>query len=250
MTDYTRVYDFSVKDGLTPGDPNKVIKGSEVDAEFDALETSSATKLDKPSSPTAGDVLRYSILGVWEASSDVLTPVGAIMPYAGAAAPTGWILCDGASLSTSTYADLFAVTGYAFGGAGASFNAPDLRGAFPLGVSGTYARAATGGAATHTLALSETPAHTHTYSAALSINAGGTHTHTSLSKQISRGSTTNSTSYMMGTGTADTNEDVSTASAGSHNHTGSVSGTTSAVGSSGSHNNMPPYLALNFIIKV
>lgn len=47
MSDYSRAYDFSVKDALASGDSNKKIKGSEVDAEFDALVVSSATKADK-----------------------------------------------------------------------------------------------------------------------------------------------------------------------------------------------------------
>lgn len=59
-----------------------------------------------------------------------LMPTGSVISYAGSTAPTGWLLCDGASLSTTTYASLFAVIGYAFGGSGGSFNLPDLRGRF------------------------------------------------------------------------------------------------------------------------
>jgi microcystin-dependent protein len=57
-----------------------------------------------------------------------LIPPGMIMPYAGASAPGGWLLCYGQSLSTSTYATLFAALGYTYGGSGASFTLPDLRG--------------------------------------------------------------------------------------------------------------------------
>lgn len=55
-------------------------------------------------------------------------PIGASMDYAGTTAPAGWLLEFGQALSTSTYALLFAVIGYTYGGAGASFNAPDCRG--------------------------------------------------------------------------------------------------------------------------
>lgn len=58
-------------------------------------------------------------------------PVGTLLDYAGTTAPTGYLMCDGRSLSTTgTYAALFAVLGYAYGGSGASFNIPDFRGRF------------------------------------------------------------------------------------------------------------------------
>lgn len=43
-----------------------------------------------------------------------------------------WLLCDGTSVATATYPDLFAEIGYTFGGAGASFNLPDFRGRGPI----------------------------------------------------------------------------------------------------------------------
>lgn len=46
MTDYARVEDFSVKDGLTTGDPEKVITGSDIDSELDAVVTAVASKED------------------------------------------------------------------------------------------------------------------------------------------------------------------------------------------------------------
>jgi microcystin-dependent protein len=60
-------------------------------------------------------------------------PPGTILPYAGTVAPPGWALCAGQSLDTTTYSHLFAAIGYAYGGSGATFNAPDLRGRMPLG---------------------------------------------------------------------------------------------------------------------
>jgi microcystin-dependent protein len=43
-------------------------------------------------------------------------------------APSGWELCEGQSLDTAVYPDLFAVIGYTYGGSGSTFNLPDLRG--------------------------------------------------------------------------------------------------------------------------
>jgi microcystin-dependent protein len=62
-------------------------------------------------------------------------PVGTIVMYGGTTSPTGWLLCDGAAISRSTYSDLFAVVGELFGSGDGSttFNLPDLRGRFPIG---------------------------------------------------------------------------------------------------------------------
>ena len=62
-------------------------------------------------------------------------PAGSIIPFAGDSSkmPAGFLLCDGASLSTSAYSELYAAVGYAWGGSGSSFNLPDLRGRFIRG---------------------------------------------------------------------------------------------------------------------
>lgn len=53
---------------------------------------------------------------------------GMITPYGGVGAPSGWLLCNGTSYSTSTYSNLFGVVGYTYGGSGSSFNVPNLTG--------------------------------------------------------------------------------------------------------------------------
>lgn len=61
-------------------------------------------------------------------------PSGAVVPYAGAAAPTGFLLCDGSSLLRATYADLFTAIGTTYGSAdGTHFTLPDLRSRVPVG---------------------------------------------------------------------------------------------------------------------
>lgn len=60
-------------------------------------------------------------------------PVGSMQMYAGRVAPYGYLLCQGQSVSKTTYAALFAVIGYTYGGEGDSFNVPDFRGMFPRG---------------------------------------------------------------------------------------------------------------------
>jgi len=49
MSDYTKTTDFASKDALSPGNAAKVVKGTEIDAEFEAIETAVATKLDHTS---------------------------------------------------------------------------------------------------------------------------------------------------------------------------------------------------------
>jgi microcystin-dependent protein len=67
----------------------------------------------------------------WDCSDN---PAGSVNYFANATVPNGYLECNGQSVSTTTYAELFAAIGYLYGGAGASFNVPDLRGEFIRGV--------------------------------------------------------------------------------------------------------------------
>jgi microcystin-dependent protein len=82
-----------------------------------------------PISPCDGDIW-YDTSGGTTGDN---TPAGTVIYHAASAAPTGYLKANGASLSTTTYATLFASIGYTFGGSGASFNVPDLRGEFIRG---------------------------------------------------------------------------------------------------------------------
>ncbi len=63
-----------------------------------------------------------------------LVPVGSILAYGGSTAPPGWVLCDGAAISRSTYYTLFLIIGTQFGAGDGSttFNVPNLKGASAL----------------------------------------------------------------------------------------------------------------------
>jgi len=65
-----------------------------------------------------------------DGSQLTVTPVGAILPYAGYSAPTGFFVCDGSEISRITYAALFSVIGegYGAGNLSTTFNIPDMRG--------------------------------------------------------------------------------------------------------------------------
>lgn len=106
--------------------------------------------------------------------------IGTIKAWSGAAVPGGWLDCNGAAVSRSDYAALFAEIGTAYGAGDGSttFNVPDFRGRSIVGAgtgSGLTARArgATGGAEAHPLTSAENGPHTHPQTvSASSINTG------------------------------------------------------------------------------
>lgn len=69
------------------------------------------------------------------ATSSDCAPTGAILAFAGSAAPAGWLLCDGSAVSRTAYAALFAAiaTAYGAGDGTSTFNLPDLRGRTAVG---------------------------------------------------------------------------------------------------------------------
>jgi microcystin-dependent protein len=104
-------------------------------------------------------------------------PPGFIIPYGGASAPSGYLLCNGAAVSRATYANLFGVIGTSFGiGDGSTtFNVPNTQGKILGGaggalISGANTVGATGGANTITLNANNLPAHTHPSSANIGTN--------------------------------------------------------------------------------
>jgi hypothetical protein len=108
-------------------------------------------------------------------------PVGTVMPWTTATPPTGWVLCDGSSYSTSgTYAALFAAIGYTFGGAAGTFYVPDVRGRFIVGaVNPDTDRNTKGGELDH---YHTGPSHSHTTT---QPNAHSAHTPTQATTHAS-----------------------------------------------------------------
>jgi microcystin-dependent protein len=166
-------------------------------------------------------------------------PIGSIAMFAGVGPPANWLICDGRPLSTTTYASLFAVIGNIYTlppGGGGNFNIPNMQGVFPIGagrgVAGTnYALAATGGEEKHALLTTELAAHSHTIT-----DKSHTHVVSNIMAPASGG-------HQATTGSGSNITDVTTQAA----FTG-ITGT-NAAGSGTPHQNLPPYLVFNFIIR-
>ena len=195
------------------------------------------------------------------------TPAGIIHMWPTSSAPAGFLLCTGTAVSRTTYAALFAVIGTTFGAGDGSttFNVPNYTNRMPYGTT----VGATGGTAdaivvshTHTGTTgTESQGHTHTYSGTTGgMNANNPHSHiqkdtaSAAGGNISTNGGTLITSLASGTVATD-NANIEhghsfsgTTSNISANHSHNF--TTASSGSSGTNANLPPYLGINFIIKI
>lgn len=204
-------------------------------------------------SAAVGDVITYNG-SAWINQQPM--PSGAITQFAGSSAPTGWLVCDGSAVSRTTYAALFAVIGstYGDGNGSTTFNLPNLKGRVPVGLDSAQtefdALGETGGAKTHTLTTAEMPSHTHTQNAhnhTGSALSAGSHQHGYIEPYNTSGmGPAGSYGYYHYARSALTD------SAGAHTHTLSIDNATATnqnTGGGGAHNNLQPYIVLNYIIK-
>ena len=201
--------------------------------------------------------------------SPFFSPVGMVTPFGGAAAPTGWLLCDGSAISRSgVYTALFGIcsTTYGPGDGSTTFNVPNLlgRGVVGAGAAGAQNGTSSSGLLTGGTALTARTlgaffgdqflqSHTHAagYTVAGTNVPVGNHNHNVYFRYIDYYGTSNYSpagnagQYGFGSG-------VTSSDAGAHNH--DWSGTIS--GNSGVHNqtagagqNSEPNVALTYIIK-
>jgi len=96
--------------------------------------------------------------------------VGEIRMFGGNFAPAGWMFCEGQLLPISEYETLFNLIGTTYGGDGQStFALPDLRGRVPMHMGNGFTLAETGGFETVTLTISQIPAHSHPFLASADV---------------------------------------------------------------------------------
>ena len=168
-----------------------------------------------------------------------LIPSGAVIPFAGTALPEGWYWCDGSNYNRTTDQALFDAIGVTYGngdGSTGSFSVPDLRHKTVTGAdygprakissSYPYALGATGGHENVTLSINQIPAHHHVQN------------ETTSSLTVRGGRSRFST--ISGNNSANLRNGFQVRWSGTP---------TAPAGGGQAHPNMPPYMALNFIIK-
>jgi microcystin-dependent protein len=177
------------------------------------------------------------------------TAPGQLAPFAGSTAPAGWLLCYGQAISRTGYPYLFSAlsTTYGTGNGTTTFNLPDLRGRSIFGLDNMGGPAAgrlvgsntgnitapttlgsTGGEENHILLAAETAPHLHPITDKQHLHTAGVPTN-----QGGAGGGGPFLTYIGNTGLA---------------YTG-ITSTDNSVGGGGSHNNTPPGIVMNWIIK-
>lgn len=156
------------------------------------------------------------------------TPVGSVIPFAGAAAPAGWLFCDGRAVKQSDYPALYAVIGAPWkANTDGTFTLPSMGGRVPAGTSasdGDFSLGRAAGAKTHQLSAAEMPQHTHYIDGPIGGQLSGTN---------GGGSGGNGAGYAPWFGGG----------------FGAQPGGVTAAGGNQPHNNLQPYIALNYIIR-
>lgn len=223
MANYTKATNFTAKDGLPANNSGKIVKGAEIDTEFNAIAAAIASKSDSnsptftgtPLAPTASSGTNNTQIATTAFVTTAVAasfPSGGIIMWSGSVAsiPSGWVLCNGSN------------------------GTPDLRNRFVVGAGSTYAVDATGGSADAIVV-----SHTHT---ATSVVTDPGHSHNQKSAGYALNSGATSVPRSGGAGTL-TDSVIS-------NTTGITVATTNAsTGSSGTNANLPPYYALAYIMK-
>jgi len=161
--------------------------------------------------------------------------VGQIMPAAFGVVPNGWHLCDGSLLAISQYQALFSLFGTRFGGDGRStFGLPDLRGRAILGAKDGNGVGVQNGTTTVTLTDSQQPRHNHLLQASTTQGSG-------------RGASP--AGRLFGVNTTPGGELVF-GLAGSAEVPLASATNLSLAGNGQPHNNMQPYLAINYVVAL
>lgn len=238
-TNFFEAANGSASDFTVTGDLTVTASISAATATFSgAISSVSPSFTGTPTAPTASAGNNSTQIATTAFVLANGVPAGGLTMWPTSSAPSGWLLCNGATVSRTTYATLFGVIGTTFGAGDGSttFTLPDYRSRMPIGASGSYALASTGGSADAVVV-----SHTHTATSTSAVTDPG-HTHSGVASPNSP------FINWVGTGGASLNTNTSTNSA-TTGITVATTTTNSTTGVSGTNANLPPYLAINFIIK-
>lgn len=254
MSNYTKITDFAVKDGLPGGDPGKKVRGSEIDAEFEAIETAVATKADASSAalsgtPTAPTAVASNNSTQIATTAHVKTAIalafqGMIVLWSGSqgSIPSGWVLCDGNNGSPDLR-DRFIV------GAGNSYAVGNAAGSITKATDAQGAHSHSNNTGSTSLTTAQLPAHSHKMVSAEG-NAGFNGSDVTASSYINvvgRGSSNNESYSLQAPATG------SLPALGNTGETGTGGGHTHTISGDGTHTHnvdvRPPYYALCYIMK-
>lgn len=236
MANYAKLTNYAVKDTLPSGNPQKIVRGTEIDAEFEAIETAVATKADlvspaflgSPTAPTPASNSDNTLLATTAFVRDII-PAGVILMWSGSVAtiPAGWQLCDGTNGS------------------------PDLRDRFVVGAGSLYGVGAAGGskdaitvAHSHGVTITD-PGHTHAY-----VDRYYAENSASLVGATSTAAIGGHNASLGGNGSDNDNNTYLTLNTNTSSATTGITAVTTSTGSSGTDANLPPYFALCLIIKL
>lgn len=143
-------------------------------------------------------------------------------------APQGWALCNGQFLPINQNQALFSLLGTTYGGNGqTTFALPNLRGQVPLHVGNGHTQGEVGGTTSVTIGPTQMPLHTHFAQGTTQDNSGPVANNALLGKANNMYQSPNSGGFVTLNPAAVSN-----------------------VGGSQAHNNMMPYLVLNFCIAL
>jgi microcystin-dependent protein len=245
--------------------PNSFSNGTaanatEVNANFSAVKSFVETALVQADGSVKAGTAAIDNGAITQAKLDsgvlnLLSPVGAIIQYGGATAPTGWLICDGTEKSITTYQTLYNIltaTGSVFpygantngsGGAGSThFRLPNLAGRIPVGIDAAQTEfdvlGETGGAKSVTLTEAQSGLRSHSHG-----TTENNHSHVAGDFGLINISTTAGGTTMW---KYQTTSNPSTDGAKTNLTINSVAGASAT----DAHTNLQPYIVLNYIIKI
>lgn len=175
--------------------------------------------------------------------------LGQITMFAGSFAPRNWAFCSGQLLPIAQNTALFSILGTTYGGDGRStFGLPDLRGRVAIGSEGNSAGpgltprnlGSRGGTETQTLTTNQIPSHTHTATSTANAVAPAGNSNDAVGNLWADDLGVSSGTYHTGDGSPTI----------SPMHSDAVQTTVDPNVGGQAHNNMQPFLAINFIIAL